>query len=96
MPSTVYQELGRTYTRLSDPRHALEAFERGRSLESDPDLLEELSSSLDLDCPLVHGDLCAASRNVMGNFLRRGQHVEADAICRVATTELGCAAGLLN
>jgi hypothetical protein len=29
MPSTLYLELGRTYTRLSDPRHALEAFERG-------------------------------------------------------------------
>ena len=52
--------------------------------------------SLNLDCPLVHGDLCAASRNVIGNFLRRGQHFEADSIRRAAMTELGSAAGLLN
>ena len=149
MPSSLYLEIGRTYTRLSDPRHALEAFERGRSLESDPDLLEELASayreagdprkaaialveamavdpsraplasklvelygeidpnscavsrqggspSLNLDCPLVHGDLCTASRNVMGNFLRRAQHFEADAIRKVAVEELGCAPALLN
>ena len=149
IPSTLYLELGRTYTRLSDQRHALEAYERGRKLESDPDLLEELSSayraagdprkaaialveaiavdpnraslgsklvdlygeidrqgcsvsrgngppSLNLDCPLVHGDLCAASRNVIGTFLRRSQHFEADAIRKAAMAELGCAAELLN
>jgi protein O-mannosyl-transferase len=149
MPSTLYLELGRTYMRLSDRRHALDAFERGRKLDSDPDLLEELSGAyraagdphkaaialveaiavdpnrtplgsklvelygeidpqgcsvsrrsgqptLDLGCPLVHGDLCAASRNVIGNFLRRDQHFEADSIRRVATAELGCAADLLS
>jgi protein O-mannosyl-transferase len=148
LPSSLYLELGRTYTRLSDPRRALEAFERGRSLESDPQLLEELSAayraagdprkaaialveamavdptraplasklvelygeidpqgcavirrggppSLNLDCPLVHGDLCAASRNVIGTFLRRAQHSEADAIRKIAVSELGCAPGLL-
>jgi tetratricopeptide (TPR) repeat protein len=149
MPSALYLELGRTYTRLSDSRHAVEAFERGRSLESDPDLLEELSSAyraagdprkaaialveaiavdpnraslgsklvelygeidpqgcsvtrrggaptLNLDCPLVHGDLCSASRNVIGNFRRRAQHLEADSIRKVAVGELGCAPDLLS
>lgn len=149
LPSALYLEIGRTYTRLSDPHHALEAFERGRSLESDPDLLEELASayrtagdprkaaialveamavdpsraplssklvelygeidpqgcavgrlggspSLNLDCPLVHSDLCTASRNVMGNFLRRRQQFEADAIRKVAVGELGCAPELLK
>jgi tetratricopeptide (TPR) repeat protein len=144
MPSALYLELGRTYVRLSDQRHALEAFERGRKLESDPELLEELSSayraagdprkaaialveaiavdpnraslgsklvelygeidpqgcavsrgagppSLNLDCPLVHGDLCGASRNVIGTFLRRGQEREAASIRKAAMTELGCA-----
>jgi tetratricopeptide (TPR) repeat protein len=148
IPSVVYLELGRTYSRLSEPKKAIEAFERGRSLESDPDVLEELASayradgdlrkaalalveamsvdssrtqltsklvelyaeidprgcainrrggaaSLNLDCPLVHGDLCTASRNVTGHFLRRGQKVEAAAIRRIAVQELGCeAAGL--
>jgi tetratricopeptide (TPR) repeat protein len=149
IPSTLYLELGRTYMRLSDQRHALEAFERGRKLESDPELLEELSSayrsagdprkaaislveaiavdpnraslgsklvelygeidprgcsisrgsgppSLNLDCPLVHGDLCAASRNVIGTFVRRNQQLEADAIRKAATAELGCSAELLK
>src|SRR5262249_43425523 len=41
--SKIYLELGRTYMRLQDPRHAVEAFESGRRLESAPDLLEELS-----------------------------------------------------
>src|SRR5205814_1768991 len=45
VPSTLYLELGRTYMRLSQPRAALEAFERGRFLEPDPDLLEDLASA---------------------------------------------------
>ena len=51
---------------------------------------------LNPDCPLVHGDICAASRNVIGNYLRRGQQFEADAIRKVAEQDLGCAAELLN
>ena len=148
MPASLYLDLGRTYARLDDPRHAIEAFERGRSLESNPDVLEELASAyqaggdprkaaialveavavdpgrtqlisklvelygqidpkgcavsvqggrrqLDLECPLVHGDLCTASRNVAGNFVRRGQNSAAAEIRRTAREELGCAAGLL-
>ena len=52
--------------------------------------------SLNPDCPLVHGDICAASRNVIGNYLRRGQQFEADSIRNAAEHDLGCAAGLLN
>jgi tetratricopeptide (TPR) repeat protein len=149
LPGKLYLDLGRAYMRLSDPQHALAAFERGRALESAPDLLEELASayrasgeprkaalalvealavdpnragaasalvelygqidpqgcavtrqggapSLNPDCPLVHGDICAASRNVIGNYLRRGQQFEADSIRKVAEQELGCAAGLLR
>jgi tetratricopeptide (TPR) repeat protein len=149
MPSALYLELGRTYTRLEDSQHALEAFERGRLLAPDPDVLEELASaysaaghpheaaialvealsvdpnrtqltsklvevygkidptgcaishqggqpSLDLACPLVHNDLCAASRNVAGSLLRRGQKSEAAAIRQVAVEQLGCDASLLN
>jgi hypothetical protein len=33
----VYLELGRTYLRLSDPRHALEALERGRNIRMTPE-----------------------------------------------------------
>jgi len=149
MPGKLYLNLGRVYTRLADQPQAVAAFERGRALESAPDLLEELgfayraageprkaaqalvealamdpnrprvasslielygeidphgcsvtheggAPSLNPDCPLVHGDICAASGNAMRNFLRRGQREEADSIRRVAERDLGCPAGLLD
>jgi tetratricopeptide (TPR) repeat protein len=48
------------------------------------------------DCPLVHSDICAATRNLIGNYLRRGQQFEADSVRGLAEHELGCAPGLLN
>jgi tetratricopeptide (TPR) repeat protein len=38
------RELGRTYVRLGDAGRAIEAFERGRAVTVDPELLEELAS----------------------------------------------------
>src|SRR5665647_486204 len=149
VPSALYLHMGRTYQKLGDPGHALEAFERGRALESDPDLLEELASAyrtagetrkaamalvealavdssrmqlasklvelyseidpsgcavsreggtpgLNVDCPLVHGDICTASRNVAATYLRTWQHEHAAAIRRTAIQELGCAPELLK
>jgi hypothetical protein len=52
--------------------------------------------SLNPDCPLVHRDICAASHNVIANYLRRGQQSEAASIRNVAEHDLGCAAELLN
>ncbi len=43
LPAELYLELGRTWLRLSDPAQALAAFERGRAISSDPDLLQELA-----------------------------------------------------
>jgi tetratricopeptide (TPR) repeat protein len=149
VPSALYLHMGRTYQKLGDPGHALEAFERGRALESDPDLLEELASAyrtagetrkaamalvealavdssrmqlasklvelyseidpsgcavsreggtpgLNVDCPLVHGDICTASRNVAATYLRTWQYEHAAAIRRTAIQELGCAPELLK
>jgi hypothetical protein len=42
LPAKLYLDLGRTYSRLSDQPHVLSAFERGRALESSPDLLQDL------------------------------------------------------
>ncbi|HTM48464.1 MAG TPA: hypothetical protein VL285_07285, partial [Bryobacteraceae bacterium] len=148
IPSVLYLELGRTYSRLSDAAHALEAFEQGRKLESDPDLLEETAAaysaagdprkaaaalvealavdasrvhlnaklvelytkidpdgcavnrddpapSLNVDCPMVHTDICAASKNVANSYLRTGQRSESESIRRTAVQELGCAPELL-
>jgi tetratricopeptide (TPR) repeat protein len=147
--SAVYADLGRTYMRLSDPVRALAAFEKARTIESDPDLLEDLAGlyrrqgnlhaaaaaliealavdpsrtrlggpivelygavdpsgcavtrssagpELNLNCPLVHADICSASRNVAGHYDDRGQTVEAPAIRRTAVNELGCAPDLLR
>jgi tetratricopeptide (TPR) repeat protein len=149
VPSALYLQLGRTYQKLGEPRQAMEAFERGRALESDPDLLEELAGEyraagetrqaamalvealavdssrmrlasklvelyseidpkgcsvskeggtegLNVDCPLVHGDICTASRNVAATYTRTWQHEHAAAIRRTAIQELGCAPELLN
>jgi len=149
VPSALYLNLGRTYQKLGDSGHALEAFERGRALESDPDLLEELAAQyqaagdarkaamalvealavdssrmrlasklvelysqidpsgcavsrqggtpgLNVDCPLVHSDICTASRNVAATYLRTWQLAESAAIRRTAIQELGCAPELLN
>ncbi|HZT31481.1 MAG TPA: hypothetical protein VFA33_16450 [Bryobacteraceae bacterium] len=149
LPARLYLEMGRAYMRLSDVPHALAAFERGRTLESDPDLLEDAAAayraageprkaaqalvealavdssrvqltplvvelygqidpqgcailrqggapSLNPDCPLVHGDICGAYRNIAGTYVRRGQQYEAGAVRRVAIQELGCAPGLVN
>jgi tetratricopeptide (TPR) repeat protein len=45
---------------------------------------------LNQDCPLVHADICSASRNVIANYSRRGQQFEADSIGRIAEKDLGC------
>jgi tetratricopeptide (TPR) repeat protein len=149
LPSDLYLELGRTYLRLADSPHALAAFERGRTLESTPELLGELASlyradgelhkaalalmeslaananqpavsamlvdvyeqmepggcavsrqggapSLNPDCPLVHSDICAATGNLIGNYIRRGQQYEADSVRNLAEQAFGCAPGVLN
>ena len=143
IPAHVYLLLGRAYLALSDRPHALAAFERGRTLESDPDLLEELASmyqqdghlraaaqalvealymdagrvqtrsrlvdlyaqidpagcsvtaagagrDLNPECPLVHNDICSASRAVVGHYLQRGLEADAAKSLRVAKEELGC------
>ena len=147
--SALYLHQGRTYQKLKDPAHAIQAFERGHALESDPDLLEDLateyraagerrlaaqalvealamdsnrtqlmsklvelyseidpkgcsvsheggSSGLNPDCPLVHGDICSASRNVVASYVRSGQLEHAASIRKTATQELGCAPELVK
>jgi hypothetical protein len=52
--------------------------------------------SLNLGCPMVHNDVCAASRNVARNYLRRNQTAEAASIRGVAINDLGCPAAALD
>jgi tetratricopeptide (TPR) repeat protein len=149
LPVAVYRELGVTYLRLGQMQSALQAFEFGRNLASDPDLLEALATvygeagdprksalalvealavdssrghvmakllglyrqidpagcavqrdsggeSLNLGCPMVHNDVCAASKNVARNYLRRNQTAEAASIRRVAINDLACPAAALD
>jgi hypothetical protein len=48
------------------------------------------SLSLNLDCPLVHSQLCAASRNVALLYRQRGQESMAASTARSAIGDLGC------
>ncbi len=48
------------------------------------------SVSLNLDCPLVHSQLCTASRNVALLYHQKGQDPMAAATIRSAVTDLGC------
>lgn len=45
IPSVLYLQLGVVYTRLKDPARALAAFERGRTLDPNAELLERLSDA---------------------------------------------------
>jgi hypothetical protein len=141
--------MGLIYTRLSDPRHALAAFERGRMLDANPDLLEQLAeayraagdprnaaaalveaeaedparyaltaklldlyveidphgcavsreggeASLNLNCPMVHADICAASRNMIAGLAQQWRNFEAASIRRTAEADFGCAPSILK
>jgi tetratricopeptide (TPR) repeat protein len=149
VPSALYLQMGRTYEKLGEPQKALAAFERGRDLESDPNLLVDLAAAYrgtgdprkavmalmealavdssrtkllpdigqlyseidpsgcaihreggtpipNWDCPLVHADICTASRNVSVSYLHTGQLNEAATIRKIATQELGCAASQMQ
>jgi hypothetical protein len=48
------------------------------------------SLSLNVECPVVHADICAASRNVEQNYLRRSQNYKAGQIRRIAAQQFGC------
>ena len=50
------------------------------------------ASGIDLACPLVHGHLCAASRNVAMAYQSRGRAGKAAATARTAIAEFGCPA----
>jgi hypothetical protein len=52
--------------------------------------------TLDVTCPLVHEDVCAASRNVAVQYRQSGQTSKADATAGSAVRDLGCPAALFQ
>jgi hypothetical protein len=54
------------------------------------------SVSLNLDCPLVHSQLCTASRNVALLYRQRGQEATTANVVRSAVHDLGCPADLFR
>ena len=51
---------------------------------------------LNVECPMVHGDICTASGNVAHQYERDGMASNAEYIRQVATRDLGCDATLLK
>ena len=149
LPSALYLQMGLAYARLADAQHALAAFERGRALDPNPDLLEQLADaylaagdrrkaagtlvealaedpgrstltaklmelyseidprgcavsregdrpSINWNCPMVHADICTASRNMMAGYARTWRDFEAAETRRTAMEDFGCAAELLQ
>jgi tetratricopeptide (TPR) repeat protein len=47
---------------------------------------------LNVECPLVHNDICAASGNLAKHYLERGQFNEAAASAQIAVRDFGCPA----
>jgi tetratricopeptide (TPR) repeat protein len=54
------------------------------------------SVGLNLECPLVHSQLCTASRNVALLYRQRGQGADAASTVRSAIRDLGCPAQLFQ
>ena len=140
IPSALYLQLGVVYTRLHDSDSALAAFERGRVLDPNAELLEQLGDAyattgdrhkaaaalieamaldpgraslaakvlslyqqsdpqscaadvaggLNLECPMVHGDVCNAARNAIAGYTRTRQNFAAADIRRTAIEDLAC------
>ena len=53
-------------------------------------------TSVNLDCPLVHDQLCTGSRNVALLYRQNGQAAKAEATARNAMQSFGCSAQSLN
>jgi hypothetical protein len=77
-----------------DPRFAPELVELYK--QSDPQSCAIRNTGgaagLNLSCPLVHDQVCAASRNMVRFFLQTGQPGPADRIRRSAVSDLACPA----
>jgi hypothetical protein len=50
------------------------------------------NGNLNLQCPLVHGQLCEATENLAGLYREHDRAADADAMERSAAQDLGCAA----
>ena len=54
------------------------------------------STTLNLECPMVHEQICAASANLVGRYLETGQNAAADQTLRRAVESFRCGAELLR
>ncbi len=61
-----------------------------------PDSCAVRASGINLECPLVHGQLCSASKNVAAAYGQAGQRSRAAATAHSAVHELGCPAQLFQ
>jgi tetratricopeptide (TPR) repeat protein len=82
----------------TDPRFAPELVELYKQTDPQGCAIRNTGGtvSLNLECPLVHDQVCEASRNMERFFLQTGQPGLASRTRRTAESDLACPAGSLN
>jgi hypothetical protein len=106
------EEMARAWLAKGDWQHAAVAVMEGIVLDPGaanlaPELLDlyrreapqscaAANATINMKCPLVHDQLCEASRNVALEYRRNGSPAAANAIIRSAVQELACPAELFR
>ena len=102
----LYEELGRTYLAMGDARQAAIKLMEGLVInpgatqlaaelaalyrQAEPASCALQGTGLDLNCPLVHEQLCVASRNVAALYQQIQEPDSAAAVLHSAASNLGC------
>ena len=71
-------------------RLASDVVELYRQKAADSCAVNKGSNSINLECPLVHDQLCAASRNIAASYAATGRRAKAAETARTAIQSLGC------
>src|SRR6185437_11361820 len=64
--------------------------------EKNPQSCAIKGSGIDMSCPLVHDQVCTASRNIAQWYGRAGQVAKAQATAQAAVQRMGCPAALFQ
>jgi tetratricopeptide (TPR) repeat protein len=77
-------------------RLASDLVELYRQKAPDSCAINKAANSINLECPLVHDQLCAASRNIAASYAANGRRTKAAETVRTALQSLACPAQLFR